>query len=140
MPRRVAVHVSKLCLLIFLATITYNEYLCYWVHYRSWPRVPPSTDETVSVLLVADPQILGEDHEPSGVLGSLRRWDGDRYLHKSYRFAQKHSDLSILSVSFSRWALSGYSVDVVVFLGDLADEASEADGDQLERYALFNGR
>ena len=96
MPRRVAVHVSKLCLLIFLATITYNEYLCYWVHYRSWPRVPPSTDETVSVLLVADPQILGEDHEPSGVLGSLRRWDGDRYLHKSYRFAQKHSDLSIL--------------------------------------------
>ena len=98
MPRRVAVHVSKLCLLIFLATITYNEYLCYWVHYRSWPRVPPSTDETVSVLLVADPQILGEDHEPSGVLGSLRRWDGDRYLHKSYRFAQKHSDL--MSVLF----------------------------------------
>ena len=31
--------------------------------------------------------------------------------------------------------MSGYSVDVVVFLGDLADEASEADGDQLERYA-----
>ena len=85
MPRRVAVHVSKLCLLIFLATISYNEYLCYWLHYRSWPRVPPHTGESVTILLVADPQILGEDHEPSGVLGSLRRWDGDRYLHKSYR-------------------------------------------------------
>lgn len=118
MPRRVAVHVSKLCLLIFLATITYNEYLCYWLHYRSWPRLPPSTEENVAILLVADPQILGEDHEPSGVLGTLRRWDGDRYLHKSYR-----------------WAVSGYSIDTVVFLGDLADEASEADGDQLERYA-----
>ena len=38
-------------------------------------------------------------------------------------------------VIFFRWAVSGYSIDTVVFLGDLADEASEADGDQLERYA-----
>jgi len=119
MSRRMAVHVTKLCFLILAATVTYNEYLCYWLHYTTWPRTPrPKDGESTTLLLVADPQILGEDHEPGGLLGGLRRWDGDRYLAKAYR-----------------WALSAYSPSTVIFLGDLTDEASEADMDQMARYS-----
>jgi len=112
-----AVHVTKLCCLILAATVSYNEFLSYWLHATSWPRVPQSREAT-TLLLVADPQILGEDHEPGGALGALRRWDGDRYLAKAYR-----------------WAVSAYSPSTVIFLGDLTDEASEADMDQMARYS-----
>jgi len=113
-----AVHFSKLCTLILVGTVTYNEFLCYWFHYHSWPKVTPVSEDSTILLLVADPQILGVEHEPSGVYGSIRRWDGDRYLSKAYR-----------------WALSAYSPPTVVFLGDLMDEASESDSDQITEYA-----
>ena len=61
--------------------VCYNEYLSYWVSHVSWPRLP-SLDTVpgaqVTMLMVADPQIVGNIHEPSGVLGSVQRWDCDR--------------------------------------------------------------
>ena len=52
----------------------------------SWPRLP-SLDSVpgaqVTLLMVADPQIVGNIHEPSGVLGWVRRWDFDWCLAKS---------------------------------------------------------
>ena len=58
-----------------MSTVTYNEFLCYWLHYQSWPRchlhhltvpavplprLPSSEDagEFTTLLLVADPQVL----------------------------------------------------------------------------------
>ena len=60
------------------------------------------------ILFVADPQIQGNLHE--GSWGWIRRWDSDRYLAKTYS-----------------WAYSAYSPNLVVFMGDLLDEGSEAD-------------
>ena len=100
MSRRMAVHVTKLCCLILAATVSYNEFLSYWLHATSWPRVPQSREST-TLLLVADPQILGEDHEPGGALGALRRWDGDRYLAKAYRCGTSwHLDWCINSIFY----------------------------------------
>ena len=67
------------------------------------------------ILLVADPQIQGNLHE--GPWGFVRRWDADRYLAKTFS-----------------WANSAYSPNLVVFLGDLLDEGSEADEDDYAEY------
>ena len=32
----------------------------------------------MTLLLVADPQIVGNLHEPAGLLGGIQRWDCDR--------------------------------------------------------------
>jgi len=117
MARRMAINFTKLCGLIMLGTVVYNEYLAYLFCRMSWPGLPSDPDLTV-LLVVADPQIQGDLHEPPGLLGGVRRWDSDRFLHKSYK-----------------WAADAYSVNSVVFLGDLIDEGSEADDDSFKKYA-----
>ena len=93
----------------------------------AWPRLP-SLDTVpgsqVTLLMVADPQIVGNIHEPGGVLGWVQRWDCDRYLAKSYA-----------------WALSSYTgISTVIFMGDLIDEGSEADDQKFADYAdRFHG-
>lgn len=62
--------------LIVLVTIFYNEFLVYEVQKFKWAIRECST--CVKILLVADPQILGEKNE--NYFGAwLARWDSDRY-------------------------------------------------------------
>ena len=116
MVRKINVNYTKLCLLVLGCTVFYNEYINYWVSSLSWGTLPKSNTRSV-ILLVADPQIVGDMHEPAGILGTIRRWDCDRYLSKNYQ-----------------WAISSYSVDTVIFMGDLIDEGSEAEDDKYEEY------
>lgn len=112
------INFNKLCLLILLGTVAYNEFFCFYLAYLSWPRLPASDDLTSStVLFIADPQIQGTRHEPPGILGTLSRWDSDRYLGSMYS-----------------WVTS-YSTSAIVFLGDLIDEGSEATRDEFNTYA-----
>ena len=117
MGRKIGVNYSKLCLLILGCTVLYNEYINYWLSSLSWTALPQAATRSV-MLLVADPQIVGDVHEPGGLIGTVSRWDCDRYLSKSYQ-----------------WAMSSYSVDTVIFMGDLIDEGSEADDEKYEEYA-----
>jgi len=107
MPRRLAIDFPKLCVLILAGSVVYNEYLAYWVCSLYWPSLPLPQGATV-LLFLADPQIQGLSHEPAGPLGSIRRWDSDRYLHKGYS-----------------WAHANYNISASIFLGDLLDEGSE---------------
>jgi len=111
-----AINYTKLCGLILLGTVVYNEYLSYYLSQLSWATLPSDPDLTV-ILLVADPQIQGVQHEPGGLLGGIQRWDSDRFLHKSYK-----------------WATGAFSINTIVFLGDLIDEGSEADDDTFAQY------
>lgn len=70
----------------------------------------------VSVLLVADPQLLGETFDKK-FYSKLAIHDSDNYLRKTFRQAAAHS-----------------KPDVVCFLGDLLDEGSIASDDAYERY------
>ena len=117
MGRKLGVNYSSLCLLILGCTVLYNEYLSYWLCSLGWAGLSHTDSRTV-ILLVADPQIVGDIHEPEGLVGGIRRWDCDRYLSKSYH-----------------WARSSYKVDTVIFMGDLIDEGSEADDEKYEEYA-----
>ncbi len=66
MSRKMMVNFNKLCLLVLLSTVVYNEFICFYLAYLSWPRVAaPDTTSSV-VLFIADPQIQGALHEPPG--------------------------------------------------------------------------
>ena len=56
---------------------------------------------------MADPQLQGVMYESPFPVGPITRWDSDRYLGKTFS-----------------WAISAYSPQVVVFLGDLIDEGN----------------
>lgn len=61
--------------LVLGMTILYNEYLVYEIHSLEW-TIKECTD-CVRVLLVADPQILGERNE-NYFGASWALWDSDR--------------------------------------------------------------
>jgi len=117
------VALNRLCVISLVSVLFYGEFLTYWLHTLSWPRLPPVNENVTVLLLVADPQIPGQRHEPSGFLGIIRRWDCDRYLSLSYR-----------------WVLSVLTPTTIVFLGDLIDEASEATPEEQASYVhRFHG-
>ena len=116
MVRKMNINHNKLCLLILGCTVLYNEMLSYWLCHLSWGHMDTGQAQ-VRMLMVADPQIVGNIHEPSGVLGWVRRWDCDRYLSKTYG-----------------WAMASYDINTVVFMGDLIDEGSEAEDELYQEY------
>ncbi len=96
--------------MLTLSSIIYGEFLCHWIRANEWPSSAEDQDSNViRILLVADPQLVGIRDEPSWPLGALTRWDLDRYLSKTFRWALSHI---------------GSAPDAVVFLGDLIDEGS----------------
>ncbi|GLG96496.1 Metallophosphoesterase 1 homolog [Gryllus bimaculatus] len=122
-----AIHRSKTkIVLLFLGTlIFYNEFLSYFLQsIFKWPAVScDGRPECVKILLVADPQIIGEQFEPGFPLGTLARWDCDRYLSKTFHHVVSH-----------------VNPDVVAFLGDIMDEGSIASKEEYIRYSrrFFN--
>ena len=111
---RAVIDYQKLAAMILVAVIFYNEYYAYYSAYASWPY--EEEGEVTNILLVADPQLQGLRDERH--FGSVTRWDADRYLRKTFS-----------------WAVSSYSVDAVVFLGDLLDEGSRtSDGEIYDDY------
>ena len=99
---------------VVLVAVIYNEFLVYDVQKFKWSRRECS--ECVKVLLVADPQILGDKNEM--YFGSwIAQWDSDRYLKKSFSRALDHSQ-----------------PHVVAFLGDLMDEGHIATAEDFKGY------
>lgn len=115
--------------MVLMGAIFYNEYLAYFSSYAGWPSLPinklihkepdklePAAD-ILKILFVADAQIQGYLNE--GSVGPITRWDSDRYLAKTFG-----------------WAMHAYEPQVVVFLGDLLDEGSEADNEDYLEYVI----
>uniref|UniRef100_A0A1B6LVI1 Calcineurin-like phosphoesterase domain-containing protein n=1 Tax=Graphocephala atropunctata TaxID=36148 RepID=A0A1B6LVI1_9HEMI len=108
-------NVFRLTVLIIGGVLVYNEFLVYFILSVMWPNVSCGTIQKLhTVLLVADPQILGEKSEPW-----IARWDNDRYLRQSYAAALRH-----------------VQPDLIIFLGDLMDEGSLASDEEYQRYFL----
>ncbi|KAJ8683185.1 hypothetical protein QAD02_018977 [Eretmocerus hayati] len=95
-------------------SVFYIEYVSYEIYASDWPN--QRCFECVTFLLVADPQIIGEQNEkyPGS---SLAIWDSDRYLKKT----------------FSR-AVEDSQPDVILFLGDIMDEGHIASQSEFQKY------
>lgn len=110
---------AKLLLLFSGTLILYNEFLTYLLQSMfNWPSISCYDQSScIKVLLVADPQILGEQYEGRFPIGTVARWDCDRFLRKTFQQAVSHVD-----------------PDVVIFLGDIMDEGSIATREEYTRY------
>ncbi|XP_021925589.1 DNA polymerase beta isoform X2 [Zootermopsis nevadensis] len=110
---------ARIILVIIIAVLIYNEYIVYSLKkWFSWPDIHCDTSsKCIKILLVADPQILGEQYETNFPRGALTRWDSDRYLYKTFQKAFYH-----------------VNPHVVVFLGDILDEGSIATNEEYGRY------
>ncbi|XP_050535923.1 uncharacterized protein LOC126902570 [Daktulosphaira vitifoliae] len=108
-------YVYYLLTILTVITILYNEWIIYSLYASNWPKFfCGNKNYCTTVMLVADPQILGNENE-----NILARWDNDRYLFNTYGRAFQHT-----------------KPDNIVFLGDLMDEGSLADQQSFEKYLL----
>jgi hypothetical protein len=114
---------------IALFLIFYNEFVVYWISYLNWPQLHKESKfyengalikdlnhRPIRLLLVADPQLIGENDEP-WFQSWIARWDSDRYLRSSF----------ILASSYTK-------PDAIIYLGDLFDEGLKSNGEQFARY------
>ena len=96
----------KTIFFISLSLVFYNEFAVYWLNYASWPGIDTLKldADSVRLLLVADPQLIGENEEP-WYQSWVARWDSDRYLRNTFLLANSY-----------------IKPNSTIFLGDLFDE------------------
>ena len=96
----------------------YNEFIAYLISYAQWPSIHNFHNQNNSVrfLLVADPQLIGDEDEP-WYRSMIAKWDSDKYLRSTYGLAHNY-----------------VKPDLVMFLGDLFDEGVKATDEQFESY------
>jgi hypothetical protein len=95
----------------------FNEVIVYWLMLLKWPDLHRTSDKNAQrLLLVADPQLIGDNDEP-WYYKTFSKWDSDRYLHNTF----------ILAQSFVR-------PNATIFLGDLFDEGLKATDQQYDEY------
>ncbi|XP_021956458.1 cell division control protein 1 isoform X2 [Folsomia candida] len=125
MTRRVSRKCKGICSFVLVVLLVfYIEVLSYIVNTQDWTPFPTRSpqqkengdDGPLRVLVVADPQIIGENNELA-FFGLFTRWDADRYLHRNFLLAQHHTQ-----------------PHVVAFLGDLFDEGYGATDAEYRRY------
>lgn len=103
--------------LLALVLVCFNEIIFYqWMKFN-WPDIEHLTKKSSiqKLLLVADPQLIGEKDE--GLFGLITRKDADRYLAKTFAQANDYVE-----------------PDWILFLGDLFDEGLSANDDEFQRY------
>ncbi|KAM8711198.1 hypothetical protein ACLKA7_000348 [Drosophila subpalustris] len=103
-------------IVVTLLLMFFNEVLIYYVAQSSWHPIDCQQENCTRLLLIADPQILGNSYDRSSH-SSLARYDSDRYLQKSFERA----------ISFTQ-------PHIIVFLGDLLDEGNIATAQEYKQY------
>ncbi|EYC36081.1 hypothetical protein Y032_0936g3113 [Ancylostoma ceylanicum] len=99
---------------LVICAIIWGEWLNFYYWRAYWNISQPKSSESLGVLIVADPQLVGFRHE-SHMLGPVTRWDSDRFLSKGFSHA-----------------VAATQPDLIVFLGDLFDEGLEASDTEIE--------
>ncbi|XP_034106970.1 metallophosphoesterase 1 [Drosophila albomicans] len=103
-------------IVLTLLLMFFNEVLIYYIAQSRWHSIDCQHENCTRVLLIADPQILGNSYDRSSH-SPLARYDSDRYLQKSFERA----------ISFTQ-------PHIIVFLGDLLDEGNIATAQEYKQY------
>ncbi|XP_035208035.1 uncharacterized protein C630.12-like isoform X2 [Stegodyphus dumicola] len=82
-----------------------------------WPKFSKGAGDTVKLLIVGDPQLLGNRYSAPSLLGLVLRWDADRYISKTFSLAYNFVE-----------------PDLVIFLGDNLDEGEIANDEEFTTY------
>ena len=65
---------------MLFTAVLFNEWLMYILKAMRWPDINDVEENSVRVLIAADPQILSIDTEPHFPLNLLTTWDADRLV------------------------------------------------------------
>ncbi|XP_062127889.1 metallophosphoesterase 1 isoform X2 [Drosophila sulfurigaster albostrigata] len=103
-------------IVLTLLLMFFNEVLIYYIAQSRWHSIDCQHENCTRLLLIADPQILGNSYDRSSH-SPLARYDSDRYLQKSFERA----------ISFTQ-------PHIIVFLGDLLDEGNIATAQEYKQY------
>ncbi|CAD7088986.1 unnamed protein product [Hermetia illucens] len=106
----------RLLITVTIVLIAWNELFVYELHKLFWKSIECNSGNCTRILLVADPQLLGENFDKS-IYKWIETADSDRYVRMTYKRALKFA-----------------KPDIVCFLGDLLDEGSVATNDQFKNY------
>lgn len=110
--------------ILTLCYVFYAEFLIYKLNSNKWLSLKCNNErECTRILLVADPQIIGNLNEVFHPITPFSIFDIDRYLKITYNEVYHF-----------------VKPDVVIFLGDLMDEAHIASDEDFNKYVrrLFN--
>ncbi|XP_015918633.1 metallophosphoesterase 1 [Parasteatoda tepidariorum] len=106
----------KLLFLLFTIVIVFE-----WIEYSLAPILIWSQlfrfPDSVRILVVGDPQLLGYSYTPSSLLGYVFRWDADQYVKKTFSTAYKY-----------------FNPNLTIFLGDNFDEGEIASDVEFVEY------
>ncbi|CAL1284055.1 unnamed protein product [Larinioides sclopetarius] len=111
---------GKFVLLLILFVVIIVEWLEYsFTPLLFWPKFSHlfASHNSIKLLIVGDPQLLGYHNCAPGLLGSIIRWDADRYVRKTFALAYNY-----------------VNPDIVIFLGDNLDEGEIATEDEFIIY------
>ncbi|XP_008190944.1 uncharacterized protein Mppe [Tribolium castaneum] len=111
-------------LVVTLVYVFYVEYCVYMWNSTTWHKLNCENErDCTKILLVADPQIIGQRKEIIHFLTPFAILDSDLYLKNTYY-----------------WAFRFAQPDIVIFLGDLMDEGSIAKNAEFYSYVrrVFN--
>ncbi|XP_023209567.1 uncharacterized protein LOC111612568, partial [Centruroides sculpturatus] len=113
-------HRLKFIVLLLSICLLFNEWLIYHIlPLIKWPKLsklPLSSDE-LKILLIGDPQLLGDYFTGSSLLGHISQWDSDRFVQKTFNLALNH-----------------IQPDVIILLGDNLDEGEIASDQKYKKY------
>nr|XP_023026581.1 metallophosphoesterase 1 homolog [Leptinotarsa decemlineata] len=111
-------------LILVILCVSHHEIFSYYLNTRNWPSLRcDNKNECTRILLVADPQIIGNNEEKYHFITPFSIFDSDRFVQKTYNHA-----------------FNFVQPDLVIFLGDLMDEAHKATDEEFSNYVrrLFN--
>ncbi|KAG7177118.1 Metallophosphoesterase 1-like 1, partial [Homarus americanus] len=96
-----------------------NEWISCAFTASNWPVITNDSEDSVRILIAADPQILSVTSEPHFPFSIITTWDANRFISRGFHLA-----------------LWRTKPEVVVFLGDLLNDGSIAGDDNF--YSLVH--
>lgn len=113
-------HRLKFIIVLIGTCLFYNEWIAYHIlPWTSWPKLSKlalSGDE-LKILLIGDPQLLGDYFTGSSLFGHISQWDSDRFVQKTFNLASNH-----------------IQPDIIILLGDNLDEGEIASDQKYKNY------
>nr|XP_053635260.1 LOW QUALITY PROTEIN: uncharacterized protein LOC128690574 [Cherax quadricarinatus] len=100
---------NRFVVIFLTCVIIANECIFYAFTATNWPVITNNSEDSVRVLIAADPQILSAQTEPFYPFSILTSWDANRFISRGFHLALWRS-----------------KPDIVVFLGDLLNDGSIA--------------
>ncbi|KAB7504447.1 Metallophosphoesterase 1 [Armadillidium nasatum] len=104
-------------ILVFLVILVFsNEWITFMVKTHSWQSLAvKKDDDSLRILIVADPQILSVISEPSFPFNYVAVWDANRFVSRSFHLSLVHTN-----------------PDVIIFLGDLINDGSISTNEEFQ--------